>query len=385
MNFARFSALTVASTGMLTASAMGQVTIIDTDFTAAEGYVDGLLQFQGANIPTLDGVWLGQNGVEVDSSGTGTATQTGSFRRNLYQIGATGGTAGGDGSNENAGTGFAIGDKVSVSHAYSFTLENPDFNIDLLSTGIRQNFVNGGFEAAPIVGIEIGYSEFAEGTLKVFSDFTRAATNGADNEFAFFVSSAEAGLDSGFTSGTVDAVSDNLRFTWEAEYTGVDTWTTTEIMFENLDTEIMKLASVENPSALETVTVAGSGLEGYFAFQPTRVPFASPTSGTTDAVSYIYTAASVTGGLAGDYSENGTVEQSDLNLVLTNWGTDRSFEDPGGTAFSSLLVDQEELNLVLSNWGSSSAPSFEGSSVPEPATAAVLAMLGLAGLRRRGH
>ncbi|MEM1026521.1 MAG: hypothetical protein AAGJ38_00385 [Planctomycetota bacterium] len=88
-------------------------------------------------------------------------------------------------------------------------------------------------------------------------------------------------------------------------------------------------------------------------------------------------------GLLGDYDESGQVEQGDLNLVLNNWGTNRTFEDPGGTAFSTSLVDQEELNLVLNNWGSASVPNFEGSALPEPAAA--LAVLGLVGtcLRRR--
>ncbi|MEM1026768.1 MAG: LamG-like jellyroll fold domain-containing protein [Planctomycetota bacterium] len=90
-------------------------------------------------------------------------------------------------------------------------------------------------------------------------------------------------------------------------------------------------------------------------------------------------------GLVGDFNNSGGVEQGDLNLVLTNWGADRPFSDPGGTAFSTLTVDQEELNLVLTNWGSSSAPSFVGSAVPEPAALALLGGLAAAGLRRRTH
>ncbi|MEM1098242.1 MAG: PEP-CTERM sorting domain-containing protein [Planctomycetota bacterium] len=91
----------------------------------------------------------------------------------------------------------------------------------------------------------------------------------------------------------------------------------------------------------------------------------------------------VTSGLVGDYDEDGQVAQGDLNLVLNNWGQARTFEDPGGTVFSSANVDQEELNGVLNNWGAQAAPSFEGFTVPEPATAAALGLLALAGLRRR--
>ncbi|MEM1097960.1 MAG: PEP-CTERM sorting domain-containing protein [Planctomycetota bacterium] len=91
----------------------------------------------------------------------------------------------------------------------------------------------------------------------------------------------------------------------------------------------------------------------------------------------------VISGLVGDYDEDGQVAQGDLNLVLNNWGAARTFEDPGGTVFSTANVDQEELNGVLNNWGAQSAPSFEGSAVPEPATVAALGLLALAGLRRR--
>ncbi|MEM8875049.1 MAG: PEP-CTERM sorting domain-containing protein [Planctomycetota bacterium] len=90
-------------------------------------------------------------------------------------------------------------------------------------------------------------------------------------------------------------------------------------------------------------------------------------------------------GVLGDFNESGSVEQGDLNLVLNNWGTVRTFDDPAGTVFGSLLVDQEELNAVLNNWGSSSAPSFEGSAIPEPASLALLGGFAVAGLRRRTH
>ncbi|MEM1098512.1 MAG: PEP-CTERM sorting domain-containing protein [Planctomycetota bacterium] len=94
-------------------------------------------------------------------------------------------------------------------------------------------------------------------------------------------------------------------------------------------------------------------------------------------------AASVGMGIVGDYDEDGQVAQGDLNLVLNNWGAARTFEDPGGTVFSTANVDQEELNGVLNNWGAQAAPSFEGAAVPEPATFAALGGLALLGLRRR--
>ncbi|MEM1446820.1 MAG: PEP-CTERM sorting domain-containing protein [Planctomycetota bacterium] len=135
-----------------------------------------------------------------------------------------------------------------------------------------------------------------------------------------------------------------------------------------------------------TVIDVTSGASGYDSLRfgsPSGISAAPGGGGLFDNILLELIDAVVIDGVVGDYDNSGLVEQSDLNLVLTNWGTDRTFSDPGGTEFGSLLVDQEELNLVLTNWGSSSAPSFEGSAVPEPGTLALLGGLALAGLRRR--
>ncbi|MEM1445103.1 MAG: hypothetical protein AAGF84_03550 [Planctomycetota bacterium] len=86
--------------------------------------------------------------------------------------------------------------------------------------------------------------------------------------------------------------------------------------------------------------------------------------------------------LAGDYNFSGRVEQGDLNLVLSNWGQERTFEN-GGEPFATDVVDQEELNRVLSNWGSSNAPSFAGFDVPEPAGLGAVWIGALSTLTRR--
>ncbi|MEM1026539.1 MAG: hypothetical protein AAGJ38_00475 [Planctomycetota bacterium] len=86
--------------------------------------------------------------------------------------------------------------------------------------------------------------------------------------------------------------------------------------------------------------------------------------------------------LSGDFNGSGSVEQGDLNLVLNNWGVLRGSWS-NATGFATGTVDQEELNAVLNNWGSSTAPSFAGFDIPEPTSLALLAGLGLHGLRRR--
>ncbi|MEM1444783.1 MAG: PEP-CTERM sorting domain-containing protein [Planctomycetota bacterium] len=89
----------------------------------------------------------------------------------------------------------------------------------------------------------------------------------------------------------------------------------------------------------------------------------------------------VAGVQLGDVDFSGLIEQSDLNAVLSNWGTATQKYSLGDYDGSG-LVEQGDLNIVLTNWGSSTAPSFEGFAVPEPATAALLG-LGALALRRR--
>jgi hypothetical protein len=93
------------------------------------------------------------------------------------------------------------------------------------------------------------------------------------------------------------------------------------------------------------------------------------------------------GGLAGDYSNNGVVEQADLDMVLLNWGqagTPAGWENDLPTG----LIDQEELDGVLLNWGNTATPGAAG--VPEPGTCALglilaAALLPASSLHRRAR
>lgn len=109
--------------------------------------------------------------------------------------------------------------------------------------------------------------------------------------------------------------------------------------------------------------------------------------------------------LPGDYDGDGEVGQSDLDLVLGNWGAivadgespDRMYwvNDQGITAS---LIGQDELALVLQNWGSIASPSVSTiadatglsesqieSLVPEPTSLTLLIIGGGLMLRRRRH
>jgi hypothetical protein len=71
--------------------------------------------------------------------------------------------------------------------------------------------------------------------------------------------------------------------------------------------------------------------------------------------------------LAGDYNENGEVEQGDLDLVLLNWSSE--LIDPAVIGWTNDLptgrVDQDELDKVLLAWGNFSTVA-RTAGVPEP-------------------
>jgi hypothetical protein len=75
-------------------------------------------------------------------------------------------------------------------------------------------------------------------------------------------------------------------------------------------------------------------------------------------------------GIPGDYNNNGTVEQADLDLVLLNWG------QPGvPNGWTNDLpegnIDQAELDGVLLNWGNVAALG-SAAGVPEPGSLALV-------------
>jgi hypothetical protein len=90
--------------------------------------------------------------------------------------------------------------------------------------------------------------------------------------------------------------------------------------------------------------------------------------------------------LDGDYNNNGLVEQSDLDLVLSHWGRAAAVPPVGWiNHLPSGTIDQNELDSVLANWGRTTAELLaESGAIPEPRSAALLlaAVLAAAVLRR---
>ncbi|MEM9752392.1 MAG: hypothetical protein AAF916_03310 [Planctomycetota bacterium] len=93
---------------------------------------------------------------------------------------------------------------------------------------------------------------------------------------------------------------------------------------------------------------------------------------------------SVLGTVFGDANLDATIDQSDLNAVLNNWGA----LDAGwatGDFNGDRAVNQSDLNAVLNQWGTSAAPNLAGLPIPEPASAFALTLLAATTRRTRGH
>lgn len=106
--------------------------------------------------------------------------------------------------------------------------------------------------------------------------------------------------------------------------------------------------------------------------------------GATFGVVYGSTTVTLLAGLPGDLNNDGFVGIADLNIVLGNWNNDVTAGvwfngDPSGDGFVGIT----DLNVVLGNWNVGTPPSGGSTQVPEPATAALLALGGVCVSRRR--
>ena len=94
--------------------------------------------------------------------------------------------------------------------------------------------------------------------MKVFTGLGRNPTDGAQNAFALLIPGLDVGVE---YANSGDNVSDNLQFEYTVAYAGADTWTATELIVRNLNTAtLLSQATVDNPAALESTTLAANDL-----------------------------------------------------------------------------------------------------------------------------
>ena len=299
------------------------ITVVDADYTSAEGYSSGNLAFQQG--------WLGQTIAQLDTSGTGTVSSIGGpWDRNAYGDGATGGAGGIPSS-----TGFDDQDKLRITFDYQFNLSG-NVNTNMANVGIRNEGPNAGngWDAKPLEGFQMRFNTSqptSGGTVKIFPDMND--TNDAD---ALLLTGLQLGIDP--ASG--DLVSDNLQIVYEASTDGAGNWSVDSVEIENLTT---------------STTFVYAGPIQSFSYAATDAFFAqqlapngdSGFSGVTDGVRFEYIYQGATLAVVGE-----TVSELALSLETTEQeGT--NFAIPSAIQLDEIVVQQregskEEIELSLS-------------------------------------
>ncbi|MCY2926108.1 MAG: dockerin type I domain-containing protein [Planctomycetota bacterium] len=122
---------------------------------------------------------------------------------------------------------------------------------------------------------------------------------------------------------------------------------------------------------------------------PTNVPRGTPYTGTatfvTSSVTFTYDLTANVFAHAGDVTGDGQVSLLDYNVIKANFGA--AYESGNhwadGDVNGDLQVGLLDFNIVKAHFGHTTGDGAAVTAVPEPATMSLLALAGLAALRRK--
>ena len=209
-------ALTVGlALAVLTAKAS---VILNTDYTAAQGYTNGnLLGQQG---------WLGQARAQVNPNGGGTVQSAGGpYDRNGYGKGARGGTGGAP----NASGNFTAGEALKFTFDYQFTIPGAT-NLGCARVGFCGGLAN---DPSPTNGMAIVFNSYQASTGGSIKWFPSMADT-ASNAYALILNGTDFGLDPGnFLGHGSKTNSDPMRVYYQVTCLGGGVWQPASLLVSN--------------------------------------------------------------------------------------------------------------------------------------------------------
>jgi hypothetical protein len=329
---------------------------IGTTDTSNPGYGNGVYDYRG-------GIFLSEPAANTrvrlsagGSAGTGghgrfimhNPASGGYVRMRTLQVGAFGGSAGGNPDGVNTGVGilefhFENGGTRPIQVIEDLVLAN---GVDSDLMGVRSSLLELMLDAAPMVDgggvpqhlglVDVDFGDSGFGII--------TAPGGTPGSLGITFSSTVDPNDPLDQGDMVSAIFGSTKYNWTISYTGSITWTDA------------------NNSVVNTLSGTGGVDVVLLGHSSELLP-----------------------GIPGDYNDDGSVDAADYVIWRKNQGTTNTLpNDPAGGIIGATQYNNWRANFGMMA-GAGAGPSLDASAVPEPGTI-VLALAGLVGaalVRRR--